>query len=102
MRCNSNPTPCQFDSANPRKHSTAFDFVLPIMEELAARSKIGEFTIAPERLSKLSGGFRTGSISPDIAASLLAFLVWIGTLEVVKGVTQTYQFTHDYTVTTSQ
>lgn len=90
MRPNHKPTPCQFDSTNPQKHSAALNFILPIMEELAARSKTGAFQITPERLSMLSGGFFTGSISPDKAASLIAFLVWVGTLELVKP--STYRF----------
>lgn len=102
MRFNNKPTPCQFDSANPRKHSAAFAIILPIMEQMARQSATGEFTIEPEKLSKLAGGFYTGSISPAGADGLLDFLVWIGTLEEVKEGSPTYQFSKDYTVTVGQ
>ena len=91
----SKPTPSQFDSSNPQQHSAAFYFILPVLEELAARSQTGKFTITPTRLSKLSGGYHTGSIPPESAASLLSFLVWIGTLEVVEE-PYTYQFSDVY------
>lgn len=99
MNRNHKPTPCQFDASNPRKHSAAFEFILPVLEEEAERSITGEFTITPTRLSKLSGGYRTGSISPDCAAGYVAFLVWIGTLELVRDCPPTYRFSHAYTVT---
>lgn len=95
------PTPSQFDSSNPQKHSAAYGIVLPVLEDLAARSATGEFTVSPVRLSKLSGGYRTGSISPDNAAGLIDFLVWIGTLEVVEASLPTYRFSNAYTVTAS-